>query len=318
LITVHDLEVRAGARLLMDGVTFQITAGDKVGLVGRNGAGKTTLTRILAGEVAPTSGDATIGGFSVTGQPLQVKNVIGVVPQEIALYDDLTALENLMFWGRMYGMGGAALKQRVAEVLEQVGLADRAKERVKTYSGGMKRRINIGVGLLHRPRLLFMDEPTVGIDPQSRNAILESVESLSTEGMAVLYTTHYMEEAEKLCDEVAIVDQGKVIACGSPRELIASLAGEHVIEFSIDGQTDHRTTVDAFLADLPAVRNVRRERDRVSLEATEPHRAVPALLDRLTQHRATLSSLTTRHASLEDVFVKLTGRHLEDKETSSP
>ena len=219
ILEVQDLVKRFGDFTAVAGVSFDIQEGEVFSLLGPNGAGKTTTISMLSCLLTPTQGDAIIGGHSITKEPMAVKQIIGIVPQDIALYEDLNARENLEFWGRMYGIRGAALKQRVAEVLEQIGLADKAKQRIKTYSGGMKRRVNIGVGLLHKPRILFMDEPTVGIDPQSRRNILDGIKDLNTQGMTVLYTTHYMEEAEELSNRVGIVDHGKLIALGTQKEL---------------------------------------------------------------------------------------------------
>ena len=234
----------------VDGVSFAIEEGEVFSLLGPNGAGKTTTISMLSCLLAPTQGDAVIGGFSVDKDPMAVKKVIGVVPQDIALYEDLSAIENLMFWGRMYGMGGAALKQRVAEVLDEVGLTDKAKQRVKTYSGGMKRRINIAVGLLHKPRLLFMDEPTVGIDPQSRRNILDSVKALNQQGMTVLYTTHYMEEAQELSQRVGIIDHGKLIALGTQHELTQMVGQMDALRLHLpEGQE-----TEPFVAALQALR----------------------------------------------------------------
>jgi ABC-2 type transport system ATP-binding protein len=207
----------------VNGITFDIKEGEIFSLLGPNGAGKTTTISVLSTLYSPTSGDAIICGHSVSKDPMAVKQVIGVVPQDLALYEDLTARENLNFWGQMYGLSGRALNLRVDEVLEQIGLADKAKQRIKTYSGGMKRRVNIGVGLLHKPRLLFMDEPTVGIDPQSRRSILDSVKELNRQGMTVLYTTHYMEEAQELSHRVGIIDHGELIALGTQAELTKSV-----------------------------------------------------------------------------------------------
>jgi ABC-2 type transport system ATP-binding protein len=202
ILEVQNLVKKYGDFTAVKGISFDIKEGEIFSLLGPNGAGKTTTISMLSTLYAPTSGDATIAGHSVTKSPMAVRNAIGVVPQDIALYEDLTAKENLIFWGQMYGLSGKSLTARVDEVLEQIGLVDKAKDRVKTYSGGMKRRVNIGVGLLHKPKLLFMDEPTVGIDPQSRRAILDTVKDLNKQGMTVLYTTHYMEEAEELSDRV--------------------------------------------------------------------------------------------------------------------
>ena len=202
ILEVHDLVKKYGDFTAVKDISFDIQEGEIFSLLGPNGAGKTTTIFVLSTLYAPTGGEAFIAGHSVTKEPMAVRQLIGVVPQDLALYDDLTARENLAFWGQMYNLSGKALKTRIDEVLSQIGLADKANQRVKTYSGGMKRRVNIGVGLLHKPRLLFMDEPTVGIDPQSRRAILDSVKDLNKQGMTVLYTTHYMEEAAELSDRV--------------------------------------------------------------------------------------------------------------------
>ena len=219
ILEVENLVKKYDDFMAVKGISFQIEEGEVFGLLGPNGAGKTTTISVLSTLFAPTEGDARVGGHSVTKEPMAVRRLIGVVPQELAIYDELSARENLSFWGQMYGLGGRELKARIDEVLDLTGLTERAGDRVKTYSGGMKRRVNIGVGLLHRPRLLFMDEPTVGIDPQSRNNIYETIEGLRKGGMTILYTTHYMEEANRLCDRVAIVDGGQIIALDTPNNL---------------------------------------------------------------------------------------------------
>src|SRR5512139_3031064 len=224
-IEVLDLRKSFGENQAVQGVSFEVKQGEIFSLLGPNGAGKTTTISMLSCLLRPDAGDARIMGHSIGTDAMGVKSVLGVVPQEIALYEDLTARENLTFWGKMYGLRGSALKSRVAEVLEVIGLVDRANERVGKYSGGMKRRVNIGVALLHRPKVIYMDEPTVGIDPQSRRNILDSVVALKQQGMTVLYTTHYMEEAEELSDHIAIMDHGKIIACGTNEELV-KLVGE--------------------------------------------------------------------------------------------
>ena len=198
IITANDLHKSYGAQAAVQGITFGVQRGEVFSLLGPNGAGKTTTISMLSCLLKPTSGDAIIAGHSIRREPGAVKRVIGVVPQEIALYQALSARENLMFWGQMYGLGGAELRKRVDEVLELVGLRERARDRIETYSGGMQRRINIAAGMLHRPQVMFMDEPTVGIDPQSRRNILDMVKQLNAQGMTVLYTTHYMEEAQEL------------------------------------------------------------------------------------------------------------------------
>src|SRR5512146_2568153 len=219
-IRVQHLQKSFGDNHAVQGVSFAVEEGEIFSLLGPNGAGKTTTISMLSCLLRPDQGDAYVLGHSIREDALGVKSVLGVVPQEIAVYEDLTARENLTFWGKMYGLRGSPLRRRVEEVLQVIGLTDRARERVGKYSGGMKRRVNIGVALLHKPRVIYMDEPTVGIDPQSRRNILDSVVALKNGGMTVLYTTHYMEEAQELSDHVAIMDHGRLIACGTQEELV--------------------------------------------------------------------------------------------------
>ena len=225
VLVARDLVRHFGDLVAVDGVSFHIEPGETYGLLGPNGAGKTTTISIVAGLIPADRGTVTVAGKPMGPRQVHVKRHVGLVPQDLAIYPELSARENLVFFGRLQGMGGRELSRRVDEVLALIGLTDRAKDATKEYSGGMKRRLNIGVGLLHRPTLLILDEPTVGVDPQSRNAILESVEALSVEGMAVLYTTHYMEEAERLCDRIAIIDSGRLQAEGTRNELI-TLTGD--------------------------------------------------------------------------------------------
>jgi ABC-2 type transport system ATP-binding protein len=225
ILRCERLSRRFGDRVAVDDVSFAITAGETYGLLGPNGAGKTTTISMVCGLLRRDAGTVHVGAVSIDDARGDAKRLIGYVPQEVALYGDLTAAENLRFFGRLYGLQRKALDERVHEVLELVDLADRAGDRVESFSGGMKRRLNIGAGLIHRPRLLVLDEPTAGVDPQSRHAILERVQALRAEGMAVLYTTHYMEEAERLCDRIAIIDRGRIVAEGTRLELLA-LAGQ--------------------------------------------------------------------------------------------
>ena len=229
VVEARDLEKKFGDREAVRGVSLTIRAGEIFGLLGPNGAGKSTTINMLATYLAPTSGTASVAGMPVTAGA-RVKRTIGVVPQEIALYDDMTAAENMRFFGEIYGVTGATLATRVTELLTLVGLNERRNDKVSAYSGGMKRRLNLAVSVIHRPRFLMLDEPTVGVDPQSREALFELTERLRDEGLAILYTTHYMEEAERLCDRVAVMDEGRIVAQGTLEELLSlrTVAPVHV------------------------------------------------------------------------------------------
>ena len=235
-LTASGLRKAFGDSTAVDGVSFSIGEGEIFGLLGPNGAGKTTTIRMLSTVLRADDGDVTIGGSSVSADADEVRKIIGVCPQELALYPELSANDNLVFFGRMAGLGGREAKETARENLETVGLSDRAKDKVDNFSGGMKRRVNIAVALMNRPKMLFLDETTVGIDPQSRNHIFDTVESLRDEGMTVLYTTHYMEEADRLCDRVGVIDHGRLIALGTPRELKARI-----------GDPDETTLENVFL-----------------------------------------------------------------------
>lgn len=311
ILEAQNLVKNYGDFAAVKGVSFDIKEGEIFSLLGPNGAGKTTTISMLSTLYTPTSGDASIGGHSISKDPMAVKRVIGVVPQEIALYEDLTAKENLVFWGQMYGLGGKPLNSRVDEVLEQIGLTEKAKNRVKTYSGGMKRRVNIGVGLLHKPRLLFMDEPTVGIDPQSRRAILDTVKDLNKQGMTVLYTTHYMEEAQELSDRVGIMDHGELIALGTQDELTKQVGETETLILHIGENEDPEALAKAVSA-VEGVQKADVTDHEVSVITTDAKDILAAVVSKANERGIKIRSMDIREPNLEAVFLHLTGRALRD------
>jgi ABC-2 type transport system ATP-binding protein len=292
-------------------LSFNIRRGEVFSLLGPNGAGKTTTISMLSCLLEPTDGDAAIAGHSIRTDPASVKTAIGVVPQEIALYPMLSARENLTFWGQMYGLSGATLRARTDELLQIVGLEDRARDRVETFSGGMKRRINIAVGLLHRPQLVFMDEPTVGIDPQSRRNILDMVQSLNREGMTVLYTTHYMEEAQELSDRVGIIDHGELIALGTLEEL-TRLVGEQDALVLETGDTPPPPALLRALAALDGVAKVDAEDGQLRLLAENGNALLPDIITATNKFDVRVTNVAIEEPNLEAVFLHLTGRALRD------
>jgi ABC-2 type transport system ATP-binding protein len=311
ILAVRGLSKKFGDLTAVDNVTFDVREGEIFSLLGPNGAGKTTTISMLCTLFAPTDGEASIGGLSITSDRMAVRRLIGVVPQELALYDELSGRENLAFWGRMYGMRGAALRERIQEVLSLIGLADRARHRVKTYSGGMKRRVNIGVGLLHKPRLLFLDEPTVGIDPQSRRAILEAVKDLNRQGMSVLYTTHYMEEAEELSHRVGIIDHGKLIALGTQEELTRQVGHQDMLVLHVDDE-QAATALSAALGVLPGVARVRPTEHSVIAMTPAAKELLSPAVSAANHIAVKIRSIEIQEPNLESVFLHLTGRALRD------
>ena len=298
-----------GERTAVDGVGFAIAPGETYGLLGPNGAGKTTTISIVCGLLARDAGEVVLEGRPFDTSSIGAKSAIGFVPQEIAIYPDLSARENLRFFGRLYGLQDPELAERVTDVLDTIGLRERADDRTAEYSGGMKRRLNIGLGLLHHPRLLVLDEPTVGVDPQSRNAILESVERLGAGGLAVLYTTHYMEEAERLCDRVGILDEGRILAEGTRRELVSGIGEHDRVRLVAPGVSDEGL---AALRSVPGVVEVAAQDHQVDLLVDDARASLGPIVQAITSRGVTVSSVDVLEPDLEAVFLSLTGRALRD------
>jgi linearmycin/streptolysin S transport system ATP-binding protein len=309
VVRCSDLRKRYGSVTAVDGVGFEIAPGETYGLLGPNGAGKTTTVSMLCGLLDPDGGEVLIAGERMDVSSTRAKAAIGYVPQEIALYPDLTARENLRFFGRLYGLAGADLQERIDRMLDLVELRDRADERVDHYSGGMKRRLNIGAGLLHDPKILVLDEPTVGVDPQSRHAILENVAELARGGMAVLYTTHYMEEAERLCDRVGIIDEGRIIAEGTRRELVAKVGQLDRVELQGTGPLARFATQAKRLKD---VEDATTGDGTIQLIVRGGRTLLPRLLEIGDRAAVQISSVDVIEPDLEAVFLHLTGKALRD------
>jgi len=308
-IQLQDLHKNFGEVYAVQGVSFGVQAGEVFSLLGPNGAGKSTIISMLSCLLEPTQGDALVMGHSILREPQAVKAAIGVVPQEIALYPDLSARENLVFWGKMYGLRGRALRQRVDEVLEVIGLTGRQKGRVSKFSGGMKRRLNIGIALLHKPQVIIMDEPTVGIDPQSRRNILDNVKELNRQGMTVLYTTHYMEEAQELSDHIAIMDQGKVIGYGTHDELVEIVGELDRIDLAIN--TESARVIEQWQA-TEGVHEVSAGDGNLTLLVDDSNLVLPRLFEAATRSGVRITSVEIQEPNLEAVFLHLTGRALRD------
>jgi ABC-2 type transport system ATP-binding protein len=309
VLRARGLRKRFGERQAVDDVGFEIHAGETYGLLGPNGAGKTTTISMVCGLLERDEGEVLLDGRSIDVGAVAAKADLGYVPQELAIYPDLTARENLRFFGQLNGLGGGELRRRVDEVLDLTGLADRADERTAQFSGGMQRRLNIGIGLLHQPRLLLLDEPTVGVDPQSRNAILESIAELGRSGMAILYTTHYMEEAERLCHRVAIIDEGRIRAEGTRRELIALVGQRDRIRLMGSGDL---APAAAAAGRLEGVMDVAVGDGSLELIVVEARGLLPRLLADVADAGAVVNSVDVVEPDLEAVFLHLTGKALRD------
>ncbi len=311
VLELHDIRKSYGAHQAVKGISFAIRSGETLGLLGPNGAGKTTTVSIIAGLISPDSGDVQLDGHSLGGDTDPLKARIGLVPQDLALFEDLSARDNLAVFGALYGLKGPSLDRAAAGALSFAGLVDRAKDKVKTFSGGMKRRLNLAGALLHDPDLIILDEPTVGVDPQSRNAIFEGLEALRARGKTLLYTTHYMEEAERLCDRIVIVDHGEVIADDTVAGLTRRLPMRNLLRLELEDPPAGAWVEE--LAALPGIASAHLESALLTIGLAELGPGSAAVLSWLTVRRIAVSHASTERADLETVFLALTGRTLRDE-----
>lgn len=310
-IETQNLTRRFGDFTAVNNVSITVEKGEVFGFLGPNGSGKTTVIKMLTGILPITEGEAQIEELNVRTRAEEVRDRIGYMSQKFGLYDDLTVMENLQFYARAYQLKGQAMQKKIAQTIEANNLGNYVNRLAGRLSGGWKQRLALGCALMHEPTVLFLDEPTAGIDPVARRQLWDLLFQLSGQGITFFVTTHYMDEAERLCGRVAVMDHGKVIALGTPRELISSIGAEHMVEFAVDGGV---APLDlAGLEKLDGVRVARCENGGYGLQVTELHRAVPALFDELARRRIPLTELRTHSATLEDVFVSLTGRHLRDE-----
>jgi ABC-2 type transport system ATP-binding protein len=314
VLTVENLVKQYGELVAVEGVSFTASKGTVFGLLGPNGAGKSTTINCISGLLQPTSGHVSVAGFDVQKQPKDAKKSLGIVPQELALYEDLPAIDNLRYWGKAYGLRGSSLESRVKEVLETIGLGDRAKDLPKTFSGGMKRRLNFGCGIVHQPRVILLDEPTVGVDPQSRERMYELVEAERSNGTCIVYSTHYMEEAERLCDSVAIIDHGKLIAQGTVAELRAQLGARDVLQ--LQGQFPDEPIKEAVKAlaenERLDLEIIAQEEHSLTLTLSSASQHLPAVFQGLANAGGKVSETSLRSPNLETLFLLLTGKELRE------
>lgn len=310
MLKVRSLSKQYGESIAVDDISFTAERGRIFGLLGPNGAGKSTTINCISGLMPPTSGNISVAGHDIVKEGRKAKAALGVVPQELALYEDLPAIENLNYWGKAYGLRGSELKSRVSDVLGYIGLADRAKDLPKTFSGGMKRRLNFGCGIVHKPKVLLLDEPTVGVDPQSRQRLFDMVEAERDAGACVLYTTHYMEEAERLCDSLAIIDHGKIIAEGTVAELKAQLGARDVLQ--LNGTFPDGSGAAVASRDITDL-EIMTDDDAVltmTLPAASQH--LPAIFDAIKSNGGTVTETSLRSPNLETLFLLLTGKELRE------
>lgn len=312
MLKVENLYKSYDDRVVTNDFTLSIEKGESFGLLGPNGAGKSTIISMISGLFPPDKGKITVGGIELLKSTKQAQKLIGVVPQEIALYPTMTAKENLMFWGRMYGLKGTVLKSQVEETLEIIGLTDRAKDKVGTFSGGMKRRVNIGASILHNPELLIMDEPTVGIDPQSRNYILETVKTLNENGMTIIYTSHYMEEVQLLCKRIGIVDKGELIALGSIEELGKIVENKKSINLALQESIQNQEKLQEELDERFSSIQIQVENKKIIVFADEPQEVLSDLIQTITEFGIKIAAVEIVEPDLESIFLHLTGRNLRN------
>jgi ABC-2 type transport system ATP-binding protein len=309
VLEVQSLRKEFGDLVAVDGISFEIQEGEIFGFLGPNGAGKTTSISMICGLLTPTAGEIHVEGVSILKNPREVKRRLGVVPQEVAIYEELSARENLSFWGGIFGMRGKLLRSRVDELLEQVGLEERAKEPTKNFSGGMKRRLNLALGLVHDPKLILLDEPTVGIDPQARRNILDVVRNIVTSGRTVLYTTHYLEEAEELCDRLAIIDHGKILSQGTVADLKTQLGEGSLL--TVQG-TFPAAELSEAVTKVKGLLPIEIDDNRAMLLVARDGPGVSHSLEGLFARGLTFDDITIKEPNLEDLFLKLTGRELRN------
>jgi ABC-2 type transport system ATP-binding protein len=307
MLQAHELRKSYGSREVVAGVSFSAAPGEIIGLLGPNGAGKTTTVSMICGLVAPDSGSITIAGETIRDDASAVKRRIGLVPQDLALYEDLSAFGNLKLFGALYGVSGAKLHERCTQALDLVGLADRAKDKPQTFSGGMKRRLNMACALVHDPDILLLDEPTAGVDPQSRNAIFDNLETLKARGKTLVYTTHYMEEAERLCDRVVIIDHGMVVAADTLQGLYRLLPAVESLKIEVEGNVD-----TVALTREPGIKSAQQISGELTVGIDDLSAAAPLVLAWLAARGHAVHRVASGHATLEGVFLALTGRQLRD------
>jgi ABC-2 type transport system ATP-binding protein len=312
LLITENLVKQYGDITAVDDVSFSAEAGQIFGLLGPNGAGKSTAINCISGLLSPTSGRIAVAGHDIAREGKAARKSLGIVPQELALYEDLPAVDNLRYWGQAYGMRGRELEARVAEVLDTIGLTDRAKDLPKSFSGGMKRRLNFGCGIVHQPVVLLLDEPTVGVDPQSRSRLFDLVEAERDKGACILYTTHYMEEAERLCDSLAIIDHGKLIAEGTVAELKSQLGARDALQLAGEFPDGVRSALTALASDFEDFEILGADAESMTLALPQASQHLPRIFDAIATAGGTVFETSLRSPNLETLFLLLTGKELRE------